>query len=214
MSLRSDFFYNILAPLYNQFVTSPSYRESIARFFRGVEFNLENKNILDAGCGTGVVSLTLARGHKEARIIGFDKSFEMLYQAEKTRVENGYRNLEFFFGDITRVNPLKTLDGRVKNIEREGFGNVIVSGALEHVDINKGVKELARYLVKGGTFYSLSIRNNKSGRGLGKVMGFKPYSTLRVMEALADAGLGNISEIPIYDRKLSRFRIAIKGIKV
>ena len=195
-------------------MTSKSYREAIARFFKDVEFNLENKEILDAGCGTGVVSLTLAKYHREARIVGFDKSIEMLYQAEKARVENGYRNLEFCFGDIARVSPLKTLDGRVKTIERESFGNVIVSGALEHVNIELGIRELVKYLAKGGTFYNLSVRDNKPGRRLGKVMGFDPYSKLRVMEAFADAGLGDILEIPIYDRKLSRFRIAIKGIKI
>ena len=213
MSLRSDFFYKTLAPLYNQFVTSPSYREAIARFFGNLEFNLENKNILDAGCGTGVVALVLARQHKEANIIGFDKSCDMVYQAEKARIEKRYNNLEFCFGDITKVNPLKTLDGRIKTIERESFGNIIVSGALEHVNLNNGIKELVKYLVRGGTFYSSSVRNNKAGRRLGKVMDFKPYSTLKVMEALADAGLKDISEISIYDRKLSKFRIAIKGTK-
>lgn len=213
MGLRSDLFYKTLAPLYNQIVIPKSYRDAIARFFRDVEFNLENKNILDAGCGTGIVSLTLAKCYREAELIGFDKSIEMLHQAEKLRIENGYKNLEFCFGDIEKVNPLRTLDGRVRTVERENFGNVIVSGALEYVNLDLGVRELVKYLIKGGTFYNLSVKNNQSGRRRGKVMGFKPYSKLRVMEALADAGLGNITEIPIYDRKLSRFRTAIKGIK-
>lgn len=57
--------------------------------------NTENKVILDAGCGTGYKSLTLAQANPGAKIVGIDISEESVKLAHDRLKHHGFENAEF-----------------------------------------------------------------------------------------------------------------------
>lgn len=223
-NLRSRLFYGLLAPVYEKFVISSSrYRDSITKFVEGLSID-GDKRILEAGCGTGIVSFALTRQEK-VKVTAFDVSERMLETAKKSLMEhkwldyilyhkrNGH-NVEFYKGNIEDPRELRSLDGRVMQLEENSFDYVIVSGALEYVNLENGINELVKYLRPEGSLINIGIRDNLYGKALGKVMGFKPYSRERIANAFEGAGLATIRELPINSKKLKRLRIAIKGIKI
>lgn len=227
---RSSFIYGPLAKFYERFM-SPRYKAALERFFREFYLGSGKLRILDAGCGTGIISFALSDKSKEISVVAFDQSCDMLKVAEKTKktrreLDLLYRrvkssgeykrnyHVEFYLGNIESPSSLESLDGRVLNLEENSFDYVVVSGALEHVDLDKGVSELVKYVRKEGSLIDLGVRNNFFGKRLGNAYGFKPYSKEDIVDAFEKAGLATIREIPIKEKRLARFRIAIKGIKV
>lgn len=100
--------------------------------------------VLDAGCGTGQISLPLAaRGH---RVIGFDVSPAMVAIA-RTKVAPG-GDADYRVGDVRRL-PLP--DASVDT--------VVVSKLFQHVgDWQDGCRELLRILRPGGAFIHIAER--------------------------------------------------------
>ncbi len=67
----------------------------------------QNKVILDAGCGTGWLTLGLAMANPGARIIGIDISAESIKWAKNRLEYHGFGNAEFYtmpFEDISSLN--------------------------------------------------------------------------------------------------------------
>lgn len=222
-NLRSKLFYGTLAPYYEKFVlSSKKYKEALTRFIEALYIE-GDKRVLEAGCGTGIVSFALTRKHR-VEVVAFDISTRMLETAEKSlRIHKNLDDIlldrrdlhkvSFYRGNIEDTKELKSLGGRVLTLEEESFDYVVVSGALEYVNLENGVKELAKYLKPEGSLINIGIRDNFYGKALGKVMGFKPYTLGRTIDAFESAGLVSIRELPINSKKLKRLRIAIKGIK-
>jgi SAM-dependent methyltransferase len=68
---------------------------------RSREFPL--RHALDIGCGAGELSLALARGHPQSRIVGVDVS-PSLIEAARSRAENIF-NVEFELADAAHWHP-------------------------------------------------------------------------------------------------------------
>ena len=107
-------------------------------------FALPDGEILDAGCGTGLVGVSLAaRGH--TRIVGFDLSDGMLQRSAERHVYS-----ELHQGSL--LDRLPFADGR--------FGSVVSVGVftLGHVD-GSAFAELARVTSSGG-HVSITFRDD------------------------------------------------------
>jgi SAM-dependent methyltransferase len=60
-------------------------------------------SVLDAGCGHGDFTRTVARYAKE--VIGFDYSAELIKIAKKSRSDTGSENVDFIFASTKRILP-------------------------------------------------------------------------------------------------------------
>jgi SAM-dependent methyltransferase len=78
--------------------------------------------VLEAGCGVGAQTVTLARNSPDARIVSIDVSAESLAQAEAGVVEAGLTNVEFRQADIFDLP-----------FEPDSFDHVFVCFVLEHL---------------------------------------------------------------------------------
>ncbi len=78
--------------------------------------------VLEAGCGVGAQTVTLARNSPDARFTSVDISAESLAQAEARVAEAGFGNVEFRQADIFDLP-----------FEPEAFDHVFVCFLLEHL---------------------------------------------------------------------------------
>ena len=62
-----------------------------------------HETVLDAYCGTGTITLSMAR--RARRAIGIEVVSTAVNDAKKNALENGIRNAEFILGDVERVMP-------------------------------------------------------------------------------------------------------------
>jgi SAM-dependent methyltransferase len=102
-----------------------------------------SRNLLDLGCGTGAHAIRLAqRGH---RVVGVDRSPEMLTQARaKTTVERNLR-LEFQKADIRKLDLRQRFDAALMMFTVLGY-------LLSDADLKAALASVRRHLVLGGLF--------------------------------------------------------------
>jgi len=97
--------------------------------------------ILEAGCGIGSQTVTLARRSPEARFVSIDISADSIAQARRTTQEAGLGNVQFGQADIFAL-PFAD----------ESFDHVFVCFVLEHLSRPvEALSSLARRLKTGGT---------------------------------------------------------------
>lgn len=212
VSKRQKFFYGFLAPVYNFVQRIFGYNSALADFVKTFSIP-EDSYILDAGCGPGIVAFALAPSLRYGKVVGFDRSRSMIKKANRTKLIRQQHNTEFFLGDVTCVNPLISLEGRVVTLDEESFDFVFASGVLEHVEVYPGIKELARYLKPDGVLVDIGVREATPGRLISRPLDFKIHTKESVLEAFIEAGFLKPKEVPIEDQRLRRFRVAITGKK-
>lgn len=97
--------------------------------------------VLEAGCGTGCQTKTLAAANPQARIVAMDRSPQSLSLAKEAVAGVGLNNVEFQQGDIY-APPF---------VDRR-FDHIFVCFVLEHLpDPVDGLRSLRRLLKPGGT---------------------------------------------------------------
>lgn len=106
--------------------------------------NLEpTDRVLDAGCGTGWLCRTMAERVPQGEVIGIDVSDEMVRRAKAA--SQRVVNLRFQVGSVDQIPA-----------EECSFSKVIsVESAYYWPDPVKGIKEIFRVLMSGGTLWIL-----------------------------------------------------------
>jgi SAM-dependent methyltransferase len=102
-----------------------------------------SRHLLDLGCGTGAHAMRLAqRGH---RVVGVDRSPDMLAQARaKAAVESGLQ-LEFHEADICKLDLHQEFDAALMMFTVLGY-------LLNDSDLNAALASVRRHLAFGGLF--------------------------------------------------------------
>jgi SAM-dependent methyltransferase len=97
------------------------------------------RDILDAGCGSGVFSMEIAKRHPDARVVGIELDPGLVERANEMARAAGITNVEFRQGDVTRLD----FDAQ--------FDLVVSVDNLEHVEDDvTAMKGLLRALRPGG----------------------------------------------------------------
>jgi SAM-dependent methyltransferase len=97
------------------------------------------RDILDAGCGSGVFSLELAKRHPEAQVLGIELDPGLVERANEMARRAGITNVRFQQGDVTRLE----FDS--------AFDLVVSVDNLEHVEDDvTAMQGLRRALRPGG----------------------------------------------------------------
>lgn len=97
--------------------------------------------VLEAGCGVGAQTVTLAKKSPDAFITSMDISAESLAEAAKRIAAEGITNVEFMQGDIFNLP-----------FQAESFDHVFICFVLEHLRNPAGaLAALKKIIRKGGT---------------------------------------------------------------
>jgi ubiquinone/menaquinone biosynthesis C-methylase UbiE len=174
---RAGSLYDRIARLYDLTFKFNGYGRSLERYFREHLVPLEDDaRILDAGCGTGLLTLALLRTlPRRAHITAIDLSASSLQKAREV-VEQELRR-----GRAHRVRFLQA-NLLALPFADETFDFIATSGALEYVSLRDGLGELARVLKPGGHLFHLPVRPTPASTFLELLFRFKTHPPREVDE--------------------------------
>lgn len=203
----------LLGWLYDKLITWNGYKKAVQLFIKRLPLQNRKYTILDVGCGTGLITYALANKCKQAKIIGFDLSKEMIKTAKQLKKN---KNIQLCIGNAENMNELYTLKNKKITMKKNSFDFIFTSGALEYTDLEKTYQHITSFLKKGGSFYNIAVRKKFWGKLVGKTMGFTPYSEKQIKQAIQKAGLKNIKKITFTkkERKAGRFKVSYVGEKM
>ena len=168
-------FYDRIAGLYDMTFKLNGYGRSLNQYLRTHPLPLAPRaRVLDAGCGTGLLTLALLRAAETpVRITAVDLSASSIAKAERAVAENGGRSHKVSF---TQANVLAL------PFADESFDLVVTSGALEYVPLREGFGELSRVLVRGGHMLHLPVHPSLASKFLEILFRFKTHPPREVAE--------------------------------
>ncbi len=166
---KTQDFYDRIADVHNLAMKINGYRDSVAKFLKLLDLKLdENSMVLDAGSGTGIVTLGFSdAGFKASKIIALDLSFNSL------KVSRGQ------FRKDKKVNSenICAVQGNILKMpfDDASFDVVLTCGVLEYVPLDKGLEEIARILKPGGKCVLIPIKPSFIGAVLEILYNFKTH---------------------------------------
>jgi len=148
---RAGSYYDKIAAFYDLTFKLNGYGRSLDQYFAENPLPISRgAKILDAGCGTGLLTLALMRSvHFPVNIIALDLSTTSIGAARKAVAESPgrARDVTFTEGNLLSLPfPDNSLD------------LVVTSGALEYVPLDEGMAELARVIMPGGHLLHIPCR--------------------------------------------------------
>lgn len=154
------------------------YRNSVARFLRSIDLGIDEQSlVLDAGSGTGVITLGFQRsGLKPRHLVAVDLSRKSLEVArDQFRKDSACDTRRI---SVTQSNILEL------PFAEETFDLVLTCGVLEYVPIGKGLKELARVMRPDSKLILIPVKPSFVGSVLEILYKFK---TIRPEDILSAA---------------------------
>lgn len=170
-------FYDRIARLHTIMFKFNGYARSMERYFRENPLPLSSgARILDAGCGTGLLTLALMRAlDRPARMVALDLSISSLLMAARDVQEEPAKQMHDVSFAQANVLALPFPD--------QTFELVVTSGVLEYVPLGEGLGELARVLAPGGYLVHLPVKPSPISKLLEVLYRFKTHPPREVAES-------------------------------
>ena len=148
---RAGSFYDRIERFYDLTFKLNGYGRSLDQYLQAHPLPVfENARILDAGCGTGTLTMALLRTLKvPVKLTAVDLSASVLSTAKKYAAKNNPNDQEVRFAQ-GNVLALPFPD--------QTFDLVVTCGVLEYVPLEEGFTEMARVISPGGYFLHLPMR--------------------------------------------------------
>jgi ubiquinone/menaquinone biosynthesis C-methylase UbiE len=148
---RAGSYYDKIAAFYDLTFKLNGYGRSLDQYFDLHPLPVSrNARILDAGCGTGLLTLALLRNlHFPVNITSLDLSAKSITGARKA-VEGG----------PGRTQDVSFAEGNLLSLPfaDNSIDLVVTSGALEYVPLEEGMSELSRVIAPGGHLLHIPCR--------------------------------------------------------
>ena len=192
---RAGSLYDRIASLYDLTFRFNGYERSLERYFLEHPIPLDdNAQILDAGCGTGLLTLALLRTlARPAQITAIDLSASSLQKAREAvgqALQDQPHRVRFLQANLLAL-PFAD----------ETFDFIATSGALEYVSLSEGLGELSRVLKPGGYLFHLPVRPAPASAFLELLFRFKTHPPQEVN-----------AHTERYLRIISRYRFPLSDI--
>lgn len=178
-----------LEELWGEGYLSPGGPDEVARVLEGLD--LGGKRVLDIGCGTGAITLSLARDHGAGEVVGIDVE-DSVCSAARARVSVAGLSDRVEIACVT-PGPFPFGDGR--------FDVVFSKDSIIHIaDKEFLAREAYRVLAPGGVFaasdwlisHDAAPSPEMAAYIAEEDLGFEMASPARYARALDDAGFGDV----------------------
>jgi ubiquinone/menaquinone biosynthesis C-methylase UbiE len=165
---RAGSFYDRIAAVYDLTFKLNGYGRSLDQYFAQHPLPISRgARVLDAGCGTGLLTLALLRSVRfPVKITALDLSATSIGAANKAVAQSRGRKQDISFAQ-GNVLSLPFPD--------DAFDLVVTSGALEYVPLEEGLNELARVIATGGHLLHLPCRPSLASKVLEILFRFKSH---------------------------------------
>jgi len=172
---RAGSYYDKIARLYDLTFKLNGYGRSLDQYFAANPLPISRgARILDAGCGTGLLTLALLRAIRfPVNITALDLSATSIVEANKALFQSPGRRQDVSFAQGNLLS-LPFSDG--------SFDLVVTSGALEYVPLKDGLDEIARVIAPEGHLLHLPCRPTPASAFLEILFRFKSHSPRLVLE--------------------------------
>lgn len=143
-------------------------------------------HVLDAGIGSGALSLALAKGLEAVHITGVDIAPKMLLEAGHTLA-----------GTATSFDPY-CADVRTLPFEDGAFDAALSAHMLEHfANPAVALTELFRVLQPGAPLFVMVTRQGLGGLWIKRSWPIYPLSPHRLRQSLQQAGFRDVESVPV-----------------
>jgi len=168
---KTQTFYDRIADVHNLAMKVNGYRSSVAKYLESLDLKLdENSLILDAGSGTGIVTLGFhSAGFRPKKTVALDLSFNSLEVSREEFRKDGNADAANICAVQGNVLKMPFAD--------ETFDLVLTCGVLEYVPLKDGFKEFARVLKTGAKLVLIPVKPSFVGSVLEILYNFKIHST-------------------------------------
>ena len=147
---RAGSFYDRIEGVYDLTFKLNGYGRSLDQYFAAHPLRVfPGARVLDAGCGTGTLTLALLRNLKvPVKLTALDLSASSMATARKyVDKKQSDQTVRFAQGNVLAL-PFAD----------DAFDLVLTSGVLEYVPLDEGLSELARVIAPGGHLLHLPMR--------------------------------------------------------
>jgi ubiquinone/menaquinone biosynthesis C-methylase UbiE len=168
--------YDRFTNLYDLMFRVNGYGRSVEGYLRDNPLPLgAGARVLDAGCGTGLLTLAFLRAHRRpAEITSIDLSVRSLQTAR--RAAQKLRPAPRREVTFAQANALQL------PFADETFDLVMTSGVLEYLPLRDGLREMARVLSPGGLLFFVPVRPSPLTLLLEVMFRFKAHPPAEVDE--------------------------------
>lgn len=164
---KTQNFYDRIADVHNLALKINGYRQSVEKYLKSLDLEIdENSYVLDAGSGTGIVTLGFhSAGFRPRKTVALDLSFNSLKVARE----------EFQKDKETDDKTIAPVQGNVLSLPfaDETFDLVLSCGVLEYVPLDDGLREMARVLKTGARLVFIPVKPSFVGSVLEILYNFK-----------------------------------------
>ncbi len=174
---KTQSFYDRIADVHNLALKVNGYRNSVARYLNSLDLEIgPDSVVLDAGSGTGIVSL----GFQDS---GFRPKITAAFDLSRSSLKIGREEFE----KQKKKDPLKIVPVQGNVVEMpfadNAFDLVLTCGVLEYVSLDEGLREIARVLKPGGKLVLIPIKPSLVGSVLKFLYKFKihPLDDVRMV---------------------------------
>lgn len=167
--IKTQNFYDRIADVHNLALKINGYRQSVEKYLKSLDLKIdENSLVLDAGSGTGIVTLGFhGAGFRPRKTIALDLSFNSLKVSRE----------QFEKDKNTDAENISAVQGNVLNLPfpDETFDLVLSCGVLEYVPLDEGLREMARVLKTGARLVFIPVKPSFVGSVLEILYNFKTH---------------------------------------
>jgi ubiquinone/menaquinone biosynthesis C-methylase UbiE len=172
---RAGSFYDRIEGFYDLTFKLNGYGRSLDQYFDAHPLPVfPGASVLDAGCGTGTLTLALLRTLKvPVKLTAVDLSASSMATAKKyvEKSDHSEQSVRFAQGNALAL-PFAD----------DAFDLVLTSGVLEYVPLDEGLSELARVIAPGGHLLHLPMRPTPVTTFLEMLFRFKTHPPHEVSE--------------------------------
>lgn len=176
---RTKSFYDSIADIHNLALKINGYRSSVEKYLRSLDLEVgPDSLVLDAGSGTGIVTLGFCdSGFNPRSIVEFDLSHNSL----KIAREQFEKEKDI---DLARI---ASAQGNILQLPfaDQTFDLVLTCGVLEYVSLDAGLSEIARVMKRGARLVFIPVKPSLVGSMLELLYKFKIHP-LEEVEAVSE----------------------------